>query len=148
MRVILLQDVPKVGHKYEVKEIADGYARNFLLPRGLAEVATEARVRALEAKRAASQKKQAEQEEALRKAFARLHGQSVHLSAPANERGHLFRGIKAEDIAAAFSEKCGVAVDARHIVRQEPIKETGEYEIPLAHGEAQARVTLFVKAEN
>jgi len=147
MRVILLQDVPKVGHKYEVKEIADGYARNFLLPRGLAEIATEARIRALEAKRAAAQEKQEKQEEGLRKAFADLHGQSIHLAAPANERGHLFRGVKAEDIAAVLSEKCGIAVDARHITRQEPIKETGEYEIELAHGDARARFTLFVKAE-
>lgn len=145
MKVILLQDVPKIGRKYEVKEVANGYAQNFLLRQKLAEVATPAKVEQLQKKRNEAEQQHKQEYDEVKKMFASIHGQSVHMEAVANEQGHLFQGIKAEDIAKVVNEKLQVHLEAMQVVRQEAIKDTGEYEIAIEHDDLTATFTLVVK---
>ncbi|NBD73924.1 50S ribosomal protein L9 [Patescibacteria group bacterium] len=147
MQVILLADVPKVGHKYEVKEVADGFARNNLIPRKLAEMATGAKLAAIKAKQAAWETQHEADVAALKDEFARIHGQSLHLPAKANEQGHLYQGLKADNIAACVNEKLGTHIDPAHVTRQEPIKDVGDHEISLSYEDLTATFTLVVKRE-
>ena len=104
MKIILLKDVPKVGKKHETKEVPDGYGRNFLLKRGLAEIATASAIKRVEEikKTAAVEKKI--QEDLLMKNLEDLNDITITLKEKANEEGHLFAGIHKEEI---ISEKKG-----------------------------------------
>lgn len=146
MKVILLQDVPKVGQKYQVKEVAPGFAQNRLFPQKLAELATPARITQLEAKRETAEKEHAAEVSEMAAQLAKVHGNSVVLEVKANEQGHLFQAVKVEEIVNCIDEKLGVSLTSAMIERQEPIKDLGEYEIPLRYEDAQATVTLHVKA--
>lgn len=147
MQVILKQDVPHVGLKYEVKDVANGYAQNHLLPRKLAELATPAKMRKLADKRVEAEKQHAARHAEMAEQFKGAHGNVVHLAVKANEQGHLFQGIKADQVAEVLNEKLSLSITADFITRQEPIKDLGEYEIELVSEDVKATVTLVVKAE-
>ena len=145
--VILMQDIAKLGHKYEVKRVASGYAQNHLFPKKLAELATKQKIAQLAKKRDEAEQAHKAEYETIKKMFADLHGNSIHIEAKANEQGHLFQGIKHDDLATAISEKMNVTLKPDHVTRQEPIKDLGEYEIELVHDDLTASVTVVVKAE-
>ncbi len=147
MQVILLADVPKIGHKFEVKQVADGFARNNLIPRKLAEMATPAKLAAIKAKQASAELQHAADVAGLKKQFETIAGQSLHLHAKANEQGHLYQGLKAEDIVACVNEKLSTRIAPAHVTRQEPIKEVGDHEIELAYEDLSSTFTLVVKGE-
>jgi large subunit ribosomal protein L9 len=92
MEVILLRDIPKVGKKYDVKKVSDGYGMNYLLRQGFAEVATPQKISALSAKKEMNKATDQLQGELLKKALKELDGQKIHLTTKANEQGHLFKG--------------------------------------------------------
>ena len=148
MDVILLQDVPKVGHKYEVKKVAAGYAQNHLFPRKLAERASKQKIAELAKKRDEAEKAHAAEYDKIKKMFADLHGSSIHITANANEQGHLFQGLKTEEIAHAINEKQGTHLTHDNITRQEAIKDLGEYELELEHDDLKAKLMLVVKNES
>lgn len=143
IEVIFLQNVKGVAKIGEVKKVADGYARNFLLPKGLVEVATSAKVAALKAtleQRVAAETAEAEADvERVRQ----LDGQTIQLAAKANPKGGLFAAITAEDIVRALPIK----LDAEQITIFEPIKKIGQHQIEVRAGEATAKITVDVKAE-
>ena len=147
MQVILLQDVPKVGRKYEIKTVANGYAQNHLLPRQLAEAATKNRVAQLTKKREEAEQAHKAEYEEIKKMFKELEGNSVHVEMKANEQGHLFQAIKHDDIAQSINEKLGSALKPEHVTRQEQIKDIGEYELALEHDDLKAKVKFVVKKE-
>jgi large subunit ribosomal protein L9 len=123
-------DVRGLGRAGDVVEVKDGYARNYLLPRGLAEEATAARVRSLQDRRQALARRQArEREEAARLAEA-LEGTVVELQARAGEGGRLFGSVTAADIAEALAAR-GFAVSKRQVELEEPIKAAGVYTVPV-----------------
>ncbi len=129
MKVILTQNVSGLGKKYDVKNVSDGYARNFLIARGLAELATEKRVKAAETK-----KKQVEQlreidKDILEKNLAELEGVKVSTEEKANEKGHLFAGIHKEEISEILKKQKHIDIPAELIEIEHPIKETGEHKI-------------------
>lgn len=131
MKVILLQDVPNVGRKYEVKNVSDGYARNFLIPRNLAQIATTQTIQAIETK-----KKQLEQEreihkDILEKNIESLSGVRLEIKEKANEKGHLFAGINKEEIAIILKEQKHIEIPSNIIELKQPIKEIGEYKIKV-----------------
>lgn len=147
MKVIFLKDVPKAGHKYEVKEVADGYARNFLLPQGLAEAATEARAKALESARVAAESARAE-EAAKRADFLKtLEGTTVTITALADTEGHLFKKIREADVALALVEQAGGAIPEESISLEQPIAKTGSYPIALTGENMSVICTVEVVAE-
>ncbi|MDQ7820621.1 MAG: 50S ribosomal protein L9 [Armatimonadota bacterium] len=130
MKVVLLADVRGLGRAGDVVEVKDGYARNYLLPRGLAAEATAGRVRAMQDRQQARARRQErEQEQAARLAEA-LKGTVVEVRARAGEGGRLFGSVTAADIAEALAAR-GFDVSKRQVELEEPIKAAGVYTVPV-----------------
>ncbi|MBI4118396.1 MAG: 50S ribosomal protein L9 [Parcubacteria group bacterium] len=146
MKIILLQDVPKVGRKYEVKDIADGFARNLLIPQGKAEVATQGALLRVKKHGEERARKGKEWEATLAKALTKIDGQIVTLVLKANSKGSLFEGIDGERVRLALQEKTGTSVPVESLIFDAPIKKVGEYEIKVEGGKKEARFTLKIEA--
>jgi large subunit ribosomal protein L9 len=148
MKVILLADIPKVGSRGDVKNVSEGYARNFLFPRKLAKHADEHSLKELEAHNE-SQAKEAEEDLAKMQALASaLDGLEVEIGAKASDKGELYSQVSAAKIAEALSKK-GHEVKKSEVKVLEPIKKIGEYPvtISLRHGlEAEIKVTVTEEA--
>lgn len=127
MKVVLKQDVKNIGKKDELHEVSDGYARNYLLPRGLAVVADSAAVNEVKTKEAARQHHADEQLAASKATAAQLDGRTVVLHAKGGQSGRLFGAITVKDIAAALSKE-GVNIDKRKLsIDGKEIKNFGSY---------------------
>ena len=148
MKVILLQNVPKVGKKYEVKDVAGGYASNYLIPNKLAEIATKSKVNSLEVLKKRHEQEQTVQAELLEKNFSNLEKAKVTMSVKANDQGHLFQGIHEDEIVAALKEQAHIDIDSNMVQLEKAIKEVGEIDIPVTVGEKSGTFTLTVEAEN
>ena len=143
MKIILMENVPKLGNKYDVKNVSDGYARNFLLPRKMAQLATENVVKAIE-----TQKKQHTQEleirrDILEKNINSLDGIRISVEEKANEKGHLFSIIHPEEISRILKEKNHIDVPAKLIETEKPIKATGEHKIKVKDKEFVLEVSAL-----
>ncbi len=125
MKVILLKDVPKIGKKNEIKEVADGFAYNSLLPRKLAQIATPAVIEALEKEKAQSQRAHDALIESIQNSITMLQDKKIKVSLPANEQGHLFSKFKVEQLRKVFKEE-GIEFDTKYIIPFE-FKETGTH---------------------
>jgi large subunit ribosomal protein L9 len=147
MQIILQEDVEKLGNRGQVVEVAEGYARNFLLPRKLALVANAGNMKRLEKMRAAFAKKEATEKDAAQKLAELLVGVSLELARKSGENDQLFGSVTNADISEALAGK-GYTIDKRKIALGEPIKTIGEFEIPVKlHREITAAVKLTVKKE-
>jgi large subunit ribosomal protein L9 len=147
MRIILQEDVEKLGMRGQVVEVAEGYARNFLLPRKLGLEASAGNMKRLEKMRAVFAKKEATEKEAAQKLAELLAGVSVELSRRAGENDQLFGSVTSADVSDALAAQ-GYNVDKRKIALADPIKVVGEYEIPVKlHREVTATLKLSVKKE-
>jgi large subunit ribosomal protein L9 len=142
VQVILLQDVEKVGLRGEVVDVARGYARNFLLPRKLAETATSARVAELEKRTARRARQEASTFEQARELAARLEATELRFEVKAGPTGSLFGSVTATDLADEIWRVARIRVDRRKIAVGEPIKKVGRYEVPV---ELFTDVTVPVK---
>jgi large subunit ribosomal protein L9 len=148
MKVILKQDVNKIGRKGELLDVSDGYARNFLIARGLAEEATPGRLREMEERvktqKVKEDKKQGLAEEAKRK----LSGKVVVVKANAGDGGKLFGSVTTAQVADAVLSQYGVTVDKKDIKLDDQIKQTGDYQfrIKLYPG-IDAQMTLKVESD-
>jgi large subunit ribosomal protein L9 len=131
MEVILLQDVEKVGLRGEVVDVARGYARNFLLPRKLAEPASPARVADLEKRAAQRARQEASTFEQARELADTLEKTELRLDVKAGPTGSLFGSVTATDLADELWKVAKVRVDRRKIDLAEPIKKVGRYEVPV-----------------
>jgi len=147
MKVILLQDIADLGKKYEVKEVKNGHARNFLIPQGLVKPATKENLKWLE-----SQKKAEETiaEDELKKAqglASNIDGLEVPNSIKVGEDGQLFESINSQKIAEKLKEM-GFDIKKSQVVLENPIKELGEFsvKITLEHN-LEAEITLIVSQE-
>jgi large subunit ribosomal protein L9 len=147
MKVILRDNVAKVGKKFEIVNVSDGYALNFLIPKKLAEVATPESERRIEAARARSEAEMAEAESESASLIGELNGQRAVLKRPANEQGHLFSKIHEDDVAEAIESSLGKKVSTNLIAIDNPIKEVGEYEVSLESGSAKGSITIVVERE-
>lgn len=147
MIVILLEDVQKLGKKFEVKEVADGYARNFLFPRGLAKPATDAALRQLETEKEVISRKAEEELKQTEAVVSQIDGQEFEMPAKADDNGKLYGAITPVKLAKFLKDK-GFEVRKNQIILPEPIKETGDYEINLEldHG-LEASIKLSVIPE-
>ena len=147
MKVVFLQNVEGSGRTGEIKEVADGFARNFLLPRRLAAPATPDAVKRAEALAAAEARRQAELDEEARTLAEKLAAPIV-ITVRAGEQGRLYGSVTPADVAEEASKLAGQEVDRHLLVLEEPIKEVGTYEIPLrlTHN-VEATITVEVVAE-
>jgi len=147
MQIILQEDVEKLGMRGQVVEVAEGYARNFLLPRKLALEANAGNMKRLEKMRAAFAKKEATEKEAATTLAGLLAGVALEVRRKAGENDQLFGSVTSADISEALAAQ-GYAVDKRKITLVDPIKLVGEFEIPIKlHREVAATVKLTVKKE-
>jgi large subunit ribosomal protein L9 len=147
MQIILQEDVEKLGTRGELVEVAEGYARNFLLPRKLGLEATVGNLKRLEKMRANFAKKEATETEAAQKQAEQLAAVSLEFTRKAGENDQLFGSVTSGDVAEALAAK-GFEIDKKRIVLAEPIKIMGEYEIPVKlHREVTQNVKLSVKKE-
>jgi large subunit ribosomal protein L9 len=147
MKVILNQDVEKLGYKGDVVTVADGYARNYLVPKGLALTATKGSIRQAESmQRARSERNEKAKEEAGAR-VERLAATPVYISARAGEEGKLFGSVTKADVARAIEEQLGESID-RHVIRlDDPIRTLGTHQIEVhLHEEVNALVTVEVIA--
>lgn len=148
MQVILLKDVPKVGRQFDIKSVADGFALNFLFPKGLAELATKDKVTALETRRSEIAHLEEANEQALAGALKKLDGAKVSIKGgKASESGSLYKGVNADAVAIALSKTAGVKITTDIFNLKHAIKTVGEHPIILQSGEATAECTLVVEAE-
>jgi large subunit ribosomal protein L9 len=147
MQVILLENVAKVGKKFDIVDVAPGFARNFLLARSLAEPVTKSnakRVADLQSKRAVEEKRQTE---ALEKVIVGMKDVKVEFVRKANEEGILYAGITRGDIAEAVAAALGAPIGAEHVVLEHSIKEVGEQEVVIEVADKKGSVTVLVTAE-
>jgi large subunit ribosomal protein L9 len=147
MKVILLKDLKKIGKKYDVKDVADGYAINSLIPAKAVLPATQANLNAVQAKKQAIQAEISKSEAELMKAVNEVKGIAIEIKGKVNDKGHLFAGLHAAEIAAAISKQKGVNILAESIELEKPIKEVGEHIIGIKVGSKQANIKLIIKAE-
>jgi large subunit ribosomal protein L9 len=145
MKVILLHDVPKFGKKYEIKEAADGYARNFLIARGLAELATEQAVSRIKMTQKQREDEKRAEEDLLGKSIECLDGKIFEIKEKANEKGHLFAGIHAKEISDFLKKQEKIDIPEELINLENPIKETGEFEIEAAFPAGRGKKNKTVK---
>jgi large subunit ribosomal protein L9 len=131
MQVILLQDVDKVGLRGEVVDVARGYARNFLLPRRLAETASPARVAELEKRAGMRARQEASTFEQARELGTKLEATELRFEVKAGPTGSLFGSVTATDLADEIWRVAKIRVDRRKIDLGEPIKKVGRYAIPV-----------------
>lgn len=127
MKVVLLQDVKSIGKKGELKEVSDGYARNFLLPRKLAKEANAQAMNELKNAEAAKEYKIKTETEQARKSADALSGKTVKIYAKAGQGGKLFGSVTARELAEEIAKQFGVQVDKRKIVLENEIKSYGTY---------------------
>jgi large subunit ribosomal protein L9 len=147
MKVILMTDVPALGHRGETRDVANGYARNFLLPRKLAVEATPANLKNVEHLKRQRAKEDHRALEAAKATAARIEVLTLSVTARASEDGRLYGSVSAQDVLE-FLEKNQVPVEKRRIQLDDPIKAVGDYQVPIRLlGDVTASLTVSVAAE-
>lgn len=132
MRVVFLDDVDNAGRAGEIKEVKDGYARNFLLPRKLAAPANAATVQQAEARARAIAKEQEKLDDAARAVADKLSGSPLVMIARVGSEGRLFGSVTSTDIAEELSKRGAGTVEHRQVALAQPIKEIGRYDIDVS----------------
>lgn len=127
MKVILIKEVKKLGQVGDVVEISDGYARNFLFPRGLAKEASHGNMKELTKRKAAEKKKKNEEKKEAEDLAEKINSFTVKLKTKGGETGRLFGSITSKDIADAVTEQYGIEIDKKKLNLTSPIKQTGEF---------------------
>ena len=147
MEVILREDVEKLGSRGQVVKVADGYARNFLLPRRLAVPATEANKKIVEQERQAALRREAREKAAAEELARMLSGLVLSTTQKAGEADQLFGSVTSKDIAELL-EKQGYQIDRKKILLDHPIKTLGEHKVTLKlHREVSVEITVNVNRE-
>ncbi len=147
MEVILREDINNLGTRGQVVKVAPGYARNFLLPKKLAVAATESNKKIVEQERQAHLRKEAKLESEAQDLAKLISGVSVTITQKAGENDQLFGSVTSKDVAEALAAK-GYSIDRRKIQLDEPIKQLGEFKVPVRlHREVTAEVTVVVAKE-
>ena len=143
MKVILLENVPKVGKKFEIKEVSDGYARNYLMRNNLAEVANETTLSKIKKMQETVVQKEQEQNEKIKALLQSVNGKEYTIEKQANEKGSLFGGIDEKEISTLL----GNDLFTTYIDLPEHLKELGDYTIALSMADLRSEITLHVIAQ-
>jgi large subunit ribosomal protein L9 len=130
MKVILLKDIENLGKKYEIKEVSDGYARNYLIPKKLAKVANEKNLKWLEKQKEKEEKKAEEELKKVQEAASAIDGQEITIPVKVGEDGQLFESINIQKIYEKLKE-AGFEIKKNQILLESPIKELGEFPVKI-----------------
>ncbi|QQZ62599.1 50S ribosomal protein L9 [Paenibacillus sonchi] len=148
MKVIFIKDVKGQGKKGQVKEVSEGYASNFLLPRGLVRPATEGNVKTLENQAAAEKRRKDQEKEEAVQLGKKLDELTLTLKAKAGEGGRLFGAITSKQIGEALAAAHGITIDKRKIELSDPIRHVGTFQVTVKlHTEVKANLTVQVTEE-
>lgn len=148
MKVLLLEDVKDLGKAGDIKDVADGYARNYLIPRKLATGATQQNIKQVEQQREAVLRREAKKERELHDLAKRIDEIEVRFPVRVGEQDRLYGSITAGDIAKEVSEKLGQEVDRHRIDLEEPLRELGTFRVPIRLGKgAVGNVSVVVERE-
>lgn len=148
MEVILLQDVKKTGKKGEIKEVSDGYARNFLIKKGLAKEATAGAKKELKAKNQARKREEKEEFEEAKKQKEILEGNPIEILEKASEDGRLFGSVTTKQIAEQVKKQLGIKVDKRKINQNVQMRSVGSQEVEVKlHRNVIAKLLVRVNAK-
>ena len=148
MKIVLRSDVDHLGRKGDLLEVADGYARNYLVPRGLAMKATRGGVAQAESMRRSRAARDARDQEGAEELASRLQATPIRVGARAGEGGKLFGSVTSSDLADAVRAQAGIELDRRTIELSEPLKELGPFEVPVRlHPNVMASLTIEVVSE-
>lgn len=146
MKVILLKDVPKVGRKYDIKDIADGYAVNMLIPKGVVKVATPDAVKQIEKIKSQDLANKQIQNELLLKNLEIIKKLTINLKEKANDKGHLFAGVTKEMVAQEILKSTRLTIDPESIKLDKPLKEVGEHTIRLEILDKKAEFKVVIES--
>ena len=144
MKVIFLKDVPKTAKRYEVKNVADGFALNHLFPNHLAELANDQTMKKVEEMKRQHEQERKIREDILIKNLKSLSDMRIELKENANEKGHLFAGIHKPELVKEIKKQTNLDVDEAHIDLDQPIKAVGEYDIKIKVQDKEAAFKLIV----
>jgi large subunit ribosomal protein L9 len=147
MKVILLKDIPKIGKKYDIKDVPDGYANNFLFPKKLVELASPSKVKEIEALKKTVQIEQQLQDDLLAKNLAQINGIELIIKGKTSQAGHLFKAIHKEDIAAKMKKDYHIDIAPDCIMLEKPIKTNGDYDITVQVKSKKAAFKLIIEKE-
>ncbi len=137
--------MPRVGKRHDVKDVSDGYAANFLLPRKLAVIATPKALADLEMRKKEILVEREVQEELLQKSLEEIKGKTVRISAKADDKGHLFKAIHSKEIAKAMLDQHRAEIGEEFIALEKPVKEIGEFEVPVSIKGKKSSFKLLVE---
>lgn len=147
MEVILREDIEKLGNRGQVVKVASGYARNFLLPKKLAVAATPSNKKIIEQERQAHLRKEAKLQGEAQELATLMTGVTVTIAQKAGENDQLFGSVTSKDVADALAAK-NYSIDRRKIQLDEPIKQLGEFKVPVKlHKDVTAEITVVVVKE-
>ena len=145
MQVILTQDVEKIGQRGDIVDVSRGYVRNFLVPRGLAEMATPTRLEEVRREMADAEERNRRMAERAGEIAETLNKSVITIEARTGEDERLFGSVTAANIAEAIDRARGVRVDRRRIRLEEPIRSLGTHQVPVqVHGDVEASVKVIV----
>lgn len=147
MKIILLKDVKKVGKKYDIKNISDGYAQNLLIPQGLAVAATVDVLKRVELERSRDEGEKKVRHELLLENLKQLDGVTITMIEKANEKGHLFAGVHKPEIIPAILKQTRIQIDEEHLVLEKPIKEIGIHSLEVKAGNKSVNFNLEIKTK-
>lgn len=147
MKVILLKDVTKVGKRYEVKELSAGYVRNFLFPQNLAVLATPENLHKIRTEKERSTATLDRTAALFREQCHRMKEEGISFNRKANPEGHLFAGIRAEDIIDAVRASYGLTIKKEEVTLETPLKEIGEHLVPISCQNEKATLRVAITRE-
>ena len=147
MRIVLRDDVDNLGRKGEVVDVADGYARNYLVPRGLALKASAGSQKQADAMKRNRQVRESREREAAQAVAAQFEGRTISIKARAGGEGRLFGSVTSADIAEAVQKQTGANIDRRKLALDEPLKELGGADVVVRlHPDVVATIHVEVEA--
>ena len=148
MKVILNKDVKGTGKAGDVVTVSDGYARNMLIPRGLATEATQSNIRQLEKQKAIAAEKKAEEKAAAQELAEKLNKASIKMKIKAGEGGRIFGSITSKDIADAINMQLGMDIDRKKVKLDAPIKQVGQTDVDMRlYQDVNAKIKVIIIAE-
>jgi len=147
LRIVMRQDVEKLGEKGSVQTVSDGFARNYLIPKGFAVLATPGELRMVEENRIVQDRKLAKQEQAQRSVSDKINGMRLTFTARAGTQGRLYGSVTAGDIAERLSAAAGAEVDRRKVILEDPIRSLGEHKV-VVHLVGRLRPEIVVVVES
>ncbi|MGQ9519983.1 MAG: 50S ribosomal protein L9 [Candidatus Fervidibacter sp.] len=147
MKVVLMQDIPKLGMKFQVVEVSDGYARNYLIPRRLAQPVTPALLKEIEKRRQQEQQKERKALERSQELAQKLANIVVEIPAPAGEGGRLYHAVSAHEIALHLKQQHGIEIDRDQVLLEEPLRSLGVHTVPIRlHRQVRTNLKVNITA--